>query len=109
MIGKVIGIGIILWVLSQRKSSRTAVERPVVEELPEDVVKVEDTTEIEEIEDPEPDGPTHSIKPGSTINPVERPFIPAIERKPVLLETTTTGLCGLDWKTRARLRRKKRI
>lgn len=108
MIGKVIGIGIILWVLSQRKSSQTAVHRPAGEQLPDDVVKVEDTTEIEEIEDPEPDGPTHSINPGY-INPVDRPVIPTIERRPVLLETTTTGLCGLDWRTRALLRRKKRI
>lgn len=82
MIGKIIGIGIILWVLAQRKSSRTAVERPVVEELPEDVVKVEDTTEIEEIEDPEEGGPTHIIRPGN-INPVQRPNVPIIKRPPI--------------------------
>lgn len=107
MIGKVIGIGIILWVLSQRKSSQTAVQRPAGEQLPDDVVKVEDTTEIEEIENPEPDGPTHIIKPGY-INPVVRPVIPSLNRQPIEL-SKMTGLCGLDWRTRALLRRKKRI
>lgn len=105
MIGKVIGIGIILWVLSQRKSSQTAVQRPAGEQSADDITKVEDPTEIEEIENPEEGEPTHIIIPGN-ITPVRNPSVPVVSRPTI--QPSGITMTGMDWKTRTLLRRKKR-